>query len=77
MIKYLQNTLDGFTGKTGKSAATPAAENLFKLRDLSEAEYLSEERAQQFRRVAAQLLFLSARARRDIQIVVAFLTTRV
>ena len=77
MIKYLENTLAGFSGDIGKPAATPALEHLFKVRDETEAEYLSEERAQELHRVTAQLLFLSARARRDIQTAVAFLTTRV
>ena len=34
-------------------------------------------KAQEFHHITAQLLFLSARARRDIQVAVAFLTTRV
>ena len=50
---------------------------MFKIRDEDEAKYLSEERAQQFHHVVAQLLFLACRARRDIQVAVAFLTTRV
>ena len=45
MIKYLQNTLDGFSGEIGKAAATPAAEHLFKTSDAREAEYLCKERA--------------------------------
>ncbi len=38
---------------------------------------LPEEQAMAFHRTTAQLLFLSARARRDIQPATAFLTTRV
>ncbi len=38
---------------------------------------MPEEQARAFNHVAAQLLFLSARARRDIQPATAFLTTRV
>ena len=38
---------------------------------------LPEEQAVTFHHVTAQLLFVSQRARRDIQTAVAFLTTRV
>ena len=61
----------------GVAAATPAAEHLFQVRDEIEAKYLSEEKAREFHHITAQLLFLSDCARRDIQVTVAFLTTRV
>ena len=55
------------------------ADHLFHIRDDDDPakRYLSEERAVAFHHATAQLLFLSARARRDIQTAVAFLTTRV
>jgi hypothetical protein len=77
MIKYVDKVLEGFSEELGASAATPAAEHLFQVRNDSEAEILSEMKAQEFHHITAQLLFLSARARRDIQVAVAFLTTRV
>ena len=77
MIPYIQSILEDFPELITKSSRTPHTDNLFKVRDPSEAEYLPEEQAQQFHRVVAQLLFLSCRARRDIQTPVAFLTTRV
>ncbi len=61
---------------TGK-AATPAADHLFTVRDEKEARALEEERALVFHHTVSQLLFMLARARRDIQTAVAFLTTRV
>ena len=61
---------------TGK-AVTPAADHLFSITDADEAKYLPEEKAVAFHRTTAQLLFLSSRARRDIQKSVSFLTTRV
>ena len=61
---------------TGK-AATPAADHLFSIRDADEAKYLLEEKAVAFHHTTAQLLFLSSRARRDIQTAVSLLTTRV
>jgi hypothetical protein len=77
MIKYIEDILEDFPELIEKSSRTPHTENLFKFRDESEATFLSEEQAQQFHRVVAQLLFLSCRARRDIQTPVAFLTARV
>jgi hypothetical protein len=77
MIKYIEEIFDDFPEIIEKSARTPHTDNLFKVRDESEATFLSEEQAQQFHRVVAQLLFLLCRARRDIQTLVAFLTTRV
>ena len=56
---------------------SPAPDNLFKVRPENEATYMPEEQAQQFHRTVAQLLLLSARARRYIQTAVGFLTTRV
>ena len=47
------------------------------MRDESEAKFLPEEQAVMFHHSVAQLLFLSMRARRDIQTAVLFLTTRV
>lgn len=77
MIKYIEDIFEDFPELIEKSSRTPHTDNLFKVRDEDEATFLSEEQAQQFHRVVAQLLFLSCRARRDIQTPVAFLTTRV
>ena len=77
MIKYVDKILEGFLEELGSPAATPAAEHLFQVRINSEAEFLSEEKSQEFHHITALLLFLSARARCDIQVTVAFLTTRV
>ncbi len=56
---------------------SPAANHLFMVRDPSLAKMLPEEQAMAFHCVTTQLLFLSARAGRDIQPATAFLTTRV
>ena len=77
MIKYIDGILTGFSEDLGKSAATPAADHLFHVNEEGKSEYLSEEKAREFRHVTAQLLFLCNRARRDIQTAVAFLTMRV
>ncbi len=77
MIRYLKNVISEFPEViTGKSA-TPAADHLFTIRDKKEAKPLDEERALAFHHTVAQLLFMATRVRRDIQMAVAFLTTRV
>jgi hypothetical protein len=77
MIKYLKKVMTDFPEAITSTAATPAADHLFDIRDEEEAKWLPEEQAQAFHRSVAQLLFLSARARPDIKTAVAFLTTRV
>ena len=76
MVKYIEEILEDFPEEITKSARTPHTDNLFKIRDPSEAEYLDDNMANMFHHAVAQLLFLSCRARRDIQTAVAFLTTR-
>jgi hypothetical protein len=58
-------------------AVTPAADHLFNVQDEKEARALEEEWALVFHHMVAQLLFISMRARQDIQTAVAFLTMRV
>jgi len=77
MIKYLYNVLTEFPEVLTGSAATPAADHLFKVWEDGTAKLLDESEAQIFHHTTAQLLFLSTSARRDIQLAVAFLTTRV
>ena len=77
MFQYLDSIIDEFSEFiTGKSA-TPAADHLFSLRDADKAKYLPEEKSIAFHHTTYQLLFISSRARRDIQIDASFLTTRV
>ena len=78
-IKYLCGVLKEFPEEITGTAATPAAEHLFVIRpdDDPKKKYLPEEQAVTFHRTTAQLLFMSNRARRDIQTAVSFLTTRV
>ena len=77
MIPYLINVLKELPEELGAAASSTEPDHLFKIRTENEATYLPEDQAQKFHRTVAQLLFLSARARRDIQTAVAFLTTRV
>jgi hypothetical protein len=77
MVNYLKNIIDGFPDQILGRAATPAGERLFDIRDEKEARPLDEERAIAFHHTTAQLLFMATRVRQDIQMAVAFLTTRV
>ena len=77
MIKYLCQILDDFVQDIHKTSVTPAAEYLLKIRKTVDSAKLPEELAVIFHHAIAQLLFLSQRARRDVQTPVAFLTKRV
>jgi hypothetical protein len=56
---------------------SPASERLFTVRAAGEIKPLEDKRAIAFHHCVTQLLFASARFRKDIQPAVAFLTTRV
>jgi len=79
MMRYTGKVLKGFHEMVTGSAASPAQDHLFKVRDESDPDYkpLTEDFAQSFHHTTTQLLFMCSRARRDIQTAVAFLTTRV
>ena len=77
MVNYLKGMIETIPEQIVGRAATPAGEILFDIRDKKEARPLEEERAIAFHHTTAQLLFMAARARQDIQMAVAFLTTRV
>ena len=76
MIKYLYQILDKFIDETTKTSANLSADYLFKIREKYDAAQLPEELAVIFHHTVAQLLFVSQRARRDIQTPVSFLTKR-
>ena len=76
MFKHIDSALKDFPEEIKGKAATPAANHLFDIREEG-AKPLSPQVADQFHHSAAQLLFISARARRDLQTTVSFLTTRV
>eukprot|EP00804_Cyclotella_cryptica_P021554 CCRYP_005857-RB/>CCRYP_005857-RB protein AED:0.22 eAED:0.22 QI:0/-1/0/1/-1/0/1/0/238 len=77
MSKYVEGILDEFPEGIQKSSPTPHSDALFVVRDKELSKPLCEDKAMQFHRTMAQLLFLSTRARKDIQTAVSFLTTRV
>jgi hypothetical protein len=77
MITYLKNVITGFPEMITRKVATPVADCLFTIQDEKKARLLGQERRTAFHHTVAQLLFISTRARRDIQTAVAFLTTGV
>ena len=76
IISYLKGIIAKFPELIKGRAATPATEHLFTVRDEKEARPLKEKRALAFHHTVAHLLFMATRTRRDIQMAVVFLTTR-
>ena len=74
MIPYSKEIIDDFPKTIIITAPTPAADDLFTVRSDEEQKILPEEKAQAFHRSTAQFLFLSQRARPDMQTMVSFLT---
>ncbi len=77
MIKYIKNIIADFPEEIVTTKTSPATGHLLTVRDKSLAKPLSEEQARAFHHASAQLLFLSTRARQDIQPATVFLTMQV
>ena len=75
MRKYVKEMLEECPGELKAKSMTPANEKLFRVNESSPK--ISKEKAESFHTMVAKALFLSKRARPDIQIAVAFLCTRV
>ena len=75
MKKHILKAMELFSEEITKTAATPAKNYLFEVRDQSKK--LSEEKIDNFHSVVATLLFVSRRCRLDIQTAIGFLCTRV
>ena len=74
MRKYLQEMLDEFPDELTGNAKTPANDNLFRV--LDGATPLSREKSIAFHSIVMKAMFMSKRARPDVQPVVSFLSTR-
>jgi hypothetical protein len=72
MIDYINKMLEDLPADMNGEAPTPAANHLF-LVNTTNPEKLGKEMGDMFHRNVAKLLFLSKRARPDLQMVVAFL----
>jgi hypothetical protein len=77
ILNYSHKGKINFPEEISGYRATAAADHLFTVRDAATSQLLLEDQARAFHHMVAQLLFLSARARHDIQPVTAFLTIRV
>ncbi len=77
MFAYLNKTIAEFPDEISGWAPSQAADHLFQIRDETEVKYWLEEQAIRFHHTTAQLLFMSTRAWRDIQMAVSFCTSRV
>jgi hypothetical protein len=76
MDHYVDELLESIPNDMGDGiATTPAATHLYEIN--SNAEKLKQEKIEIFHTITAKLLFLSKRARPDLQQAVGFLTTRV
>jgi hypothetical protein len=73
MPDYIYGILDEFPGDMEGMAVTPAAANLFAVRD--DVKRLDDKCAETYHHLTAKLLYLCKRARPDLQTAVSFLTT--
>ena len=77
-FKAVEEIINNFPEELVMSTASiPAAEHLFQVHDQNKAKQLPEEQAIIFHHNVAKLLFVSSRARGDIQTGVTFQSTRV
>ena len=62
MEEYRRGVLDDFPEEITETPETPAASNLFNVRDENEKELIDETQAQEFHHAVAQLLFTGSDA---------------
>ena len=75
MKRYIEEAIDEYQNDVTRIATTPAKKNLFYIDP--ESPRLDTEQADHFHSIVAKLLYVSKRARPDIQLAVSFLCTRV
>jgi len=75
MKDYLMESIVDSGMDASKTAATPARKNLFDINE--ESPLLSSPKSDLFHSIVMNILYVAKRARRDIQLAVAFLCTRV
>lgn len=73
--EYLKEAIDEFGKDITKLATSPAQKDLFEVDE--ESELLDRQQQYNFHSVAAKLLYVSQRARLDIQLSIAFLCARI
>eukprot|EP00980_Cylindrotheca_fusiformis_P003695 scaffold819_cov157-Cylindrotheca_fusiformis.AAC.2 len=75
MMDYIREAIKAFPEDCSRRAVTPATNSLFKINP--DATKLPEEKRELLHSLTAKLLFVSKRARPDIQVPISFLTGRV
>ena len=75
MKDYIKECIETFGKQFNGGASSPAKRNLFEINETSKR--LSEKRADIFHHIVAKLLFVSKRARPDIDLTISFLCSRV
>jgi hypothetical protein len=73
---YQWNVIAGLPEVITGEVAMPAADHLFTMKDGKDIKVLKEERALACHHMDTQLLLMLTRARREVQMAAAFLTTR-
>lgn len=74
MIGYIEQAINEFPEKYNEKVKTPAGPHLFEVNE--NEDRLDDEKEGIFHRIVAMLLFFSKRARPDIHVPIAFLSTR-
>jgi hypothetical protein len=75
MKQYIEEAIDSFPEDCSTPVLSPAAPHLFEVND--DCKRLSEDHRRILHSITAKLLFVAKRARPDIQVPIAFLTSRV
>ena len=75
MDDYVENLIDDAPDDMTGTTATPGASHLFQINN--DTDKLSSEKSDKYHQMTAKLLYLSKRARPDLQPTVVFLCTRV
>ena len=76
-VDYLKGVLEDLPEVIIGRSTILAANHLFKVRTEDEWTLLKKERATEFRHTVAQLIFVTSRDRKDINISIDFLCTRI
>ena len=74
MKEYIREAIEEFPEELIKLVTSPASLHLFEVND--DTPKLDRKRAELFHRLVAKMLFVTNRGRPDIQVAIAFLTTR-
>lgn len=75
MKDYIEEAIEAFGENVSRGATTPAKHNLHIINESSPK--LSKAQAELFHHIVAKLLYVAKRCRLDVQLAIAFLTTRV